>query len=111
MVLHSTEVLERPFTHPPRHPLTKYLNESSIAQFANSAYAKPNIAVVANGASQAELSKWVGEFFTEVPSSSAARYQVKQQSTMEERNVLLMMVVTLWSLLSQAQALSPPELI
>jgi ubiquinol-cytochrome c reductase core subunit 2 len=52
-------------------PLTKYLNESSIAQFASSAYAKPYIAVVANGASQAELSKWVGEFFTEVPSSSA----------------------------------------
>ncbi|KAE9372175.1 LuxS/MPP-like metallohydrolase [Stipitochalara longipes BDJ] len=52
-------------------PLTKYLNESSIAQFANSAYAKSNIAVVANGASQAELAKWVGEFFTDVPSSSA----------------------------------------
>ncbi|PMD56492.1 putative cytochrome b-c1 complex subunit 2 [Hyaloscypha bicolor E] len=53
-------------------PLTRYLNESSIAQFASSAYAKPNIAVVANGASQAELAKWVGEFFTEVPSSSAS---------------------------------------
>lgn len=51
-------------------PLTKYLNESSIAQFASSAYAKPNIAIVANGASQAELAKWVGEFFTDVPSSS-----------------------------------------
>ncbi len=52
-------------------PLTKYLNESSIAQFASSAYAKPNIAVVANGVSQAELSKWVGEFFNDVPDSSA----------------------------------------
>jgi len=51
-------------------PLTKYLNEDSIAQFAASAYAKPNIAVVANGASQADLSKWVGEFFKEVPASS-----------------------------------------
>jgi ubiquinol-cytochrome c reductase core subunit 2 len=50
----------------------KYLNEESIAQFATRAYAKPNIAVVANGASQADLSKWVGEFFTDVPSSSAA---------------------------------------
>jgi ubiquinol-cytochrome c reductase core subunit 2 len=47
------------------------LNEDSIAQFASSAYAKPNIAVVANGASQAELSKWVGEFFKEVPASSS----------------------------------------
>jgi len=52
-------------------PLSKYLNEDSIAQFASSAYAKPNIAVVANGASQAELSKWVGEFFKEVPASSS----------------------------------------
>lgn len=52
-------------------PLSKYLNEESIRDFATSAYAKPNISVVANGASQAELSKWVGEFFTDVPSSSA----------------------------------------
>ena len=47
------------------------MNEDSIAQFAASAYAKPNIAVVANGASQADLSKWVGEFFKEVPASSS----------------------------------------
>jgi ubiquinol-cytochrome c reductase core subunit 2 len=52
-------------------PLGKYLNEGSIQDFAASAYAKPNISVVANGASQAELSKWVGEFFTDVPSSSS----------------------------------------
>jgi ubiquinol-cytochrome c reductase core subunit 2 len=48
----------------------KYVNEESIAAFANSAYAKPNIAVVANGANQAELAKWVGEFFKDVPGSS-----------------------------------------
>jgi ubiquinol-cytochrome c reductase core subunit 2 len=47
------------------------LNEESIKAFASSAYAKPNIAVVANGASQAELAKWVGEFFTNVPGSSS----------------------------------------
>lgn len=52
--------------------LHKYLNEESIAQFAAGAYSKPNIAVVANGADQAELTKWVGEFFTNVNSSSAA---------------------------------------
>jgi ubiquinol-cytochrome c reductase core subunit 2 len=51
--------------------LTKYLNEDSIHSFALSAYAKPNISVVANGSSQAELTKWVGEFFTHVPSSSS----------------------------------------
>jgi ubiquinol-cytochrome c reductase core subunit 2 len=53
-------------------PLGKYLNEESIRAFAASAYAKPNIAVVANGANQAELAKWVGEFFTDVPSSSSS---------------------------------------
>lgn len=53
-------------------PLDKYMNEESIYAFSKSAYAKSNIAVVANGASQAELSKWVGQFFTEVPNTSAA---------------------------------------
>jgi ubiquinol-cytochrome c reductase core subunit 2 len=47
------------------------LNEESIAIFASKAYAKPNISVVANGASQAELTKWVGEFFNDVPSASS----------------------------------------
>lgn len=54
-------------------PLNKYLNEESIRDFAQSAYAKSNIAVVANGANQQELSKWVGEFFGDV--SSGARPQ------------------------------------
>ncbi|CAL3966945.1 hypothetical protein PZA11_003397 [Diplocarpon coronariae] len=53
-------------------PLNKYLNEVSIAKFAQSAYAKSNIAVVANGASQADLTKWVGEFFKGTPSSASA---------------------------------------
>ena len=52
-------------------PFSKYLSGDSIAQFAGSAYAKPNIAIVANGASQADLSKWVGEFFKELPGSSS----------------------------------------
>ena len=47
------------------------MSGESIQDFAASAYAKPNISVVANGASQAELSKWVSEFFTDVPSSSS----------------------------------------
>jgi ubiquinol-cytochrome c reductase core subunit 2 len=46
-------------------PLTKYLNADSIAEYAKKAYTKSNIAVVANGASQADLTKWVGEFFTD----------------------------------------------
>lgn len=55
-------------------PLNTYLNEGAIKEFAASAYAKPNIAVVANGASQAELTKWVGEFFGDVPSSSKHQF-------------------------------------
>jgi Peptidase M16 inactive domain len=42
---------------------TKYLDPEEIYNFARSAYSKPNIAVVANGTSQSELSKWVLEFF------------------------------------------------
>lgn len=42
---------------------TKYLDPEEIYNFALSAYSKSNIAVVANGTSQPELSKWVREFF------------------------------------------------
>ena len=52
-------------------PMTKYLDADSIAQFSEAAYAKSNIAVVANGASHSEFSKWVGEFFTETGEGSA----------------------------------------
>lgn len=52
-------------------PLTKYLDAQGIAEFSDIAYAKSNIAVVANGTSHSEFSKWVGEFFTETGSSSS----------------------------------------
>lgn len=52
-------------------PLKKYLSEDSIAEYAASAYSKSNFAVVANGASQTELSKWVGEFFTDAPTAAS----------------------------------------
>ena len=45
-------------------PMTKYLDESDLAAYSRLAYAKPNIAVVANGANHQELLKWVGEFFS-----------------------------------------------
>jgi ubiquinol-cytochrome c reductase core subunit 2 len=51
-------------------PMTKYLDADSIAAFSEAAYAKDNIAVVANGANHSEFSKWVGEFFTETGSGS-----------------------------------------
>ncbi|KAI9803536.1 MAG: hypothetical protein M1825_001879 [Sarcosagium campestre] len=49
-------------------PLVKYLNEEYLAAFGQAVYSKPNFAIVANGTEQEELSKWVGEFFTETPS-------------------------------------------
>ncbi|KAK4215010.1 Metalloenzyme, LuxS/M16 peptidase-like protein [Rhypophila decipiens] len=50
-------------------PVASYLNEHSVAAFAEAAYTKPNIAVVADGASQAGLAKWI-ELFKDVPTSS-----------------------------------------
>lgn len=44
-------------------PINKYVNAGSIAAFADIAYAKPNFAIVANGADTSALSKWVNEFF------------------------------------------------
>ena len=51
-------------------PISKYLDEEDLAAFSQVAYAKPNFAVVANGASSEELSKWIGEFFTDSPSAA-----------------------------------------
>lgn len=50
--------------------LGPYLNENSIAAFAETVYTKPNIAIVADGASQASLSKWIEPFFRDVPAST-----------------------------------------
>lgn len=51
-------------------PLTKYLNERLLAGASQAAYAKSNLAIVANGVDHSELSKWVGEFFTDAPTSA-----------------------------------------
>ncbi|KAI9815699.1 MAG: ubiquinol-cytochrome c reductase core subunit 1 [Pycnora praestabilis] len=58
----------------PLHPssssaLSKYLHDDYVADYAKAAYSKPNIAIVANGATNTELSKWVGEFFGAAPSA------------------------------------------
>jgi len=50
-------------------PITKYLNAELLQMYSQVAYAKSNFAVVANGASHPELSKWVGQFFTESPAA------------------------------------------
>jgi ubiquinol-cytochrome c reductase core subunit 2 len=50
----------------------KYLDAQGIADFADAAYARKNIAVVANGAANSELSKWVGEFFQDTGAGSTS---------------------------------------
>ena len=51
-------------------PTTKYLDADTIEAFSYAAYAKPNIALVANGADSAELQKWVGEYFADARASA-----------------------------------------
>lgn len=50
-------------------PYTKYLESDVIEWYSKIAYAKPNFAIVANGAEHSELSKWVNEFFDGVPAT------------------------------------------
>ena len=59
-------------------PMSKYLDATGIADFSDAAYARDNIAVVANGATHSDLSKWVKEFFGETGTGSSV---FKIQST------------------------------
>lgn len=61
--------------------LGPYLNENSIAAFAETVYTKPNIAIVADGASQANLSKWIDPFFRDVPASASSPLQLFAEAT------------------------------
>lgn len=54
-----------------------YLDEYALAGFAEAAYTKPNIALVADGAAQSNLSQWADKFFSEVPASSSGQLSVK----------------------------------
>ncbi|OJD31914.1 ubiquinol-cytochrome c reductase core subunit 2 [Diplodia corticola] len=49
----------------------KYIEPETVAEFAAQAYAKPNFAIVANGAEHGELTKWVSEFFSDVSTTKA----------------------------------------
>ncbi|KAJ6439616.1 cytochrome b-c1 complex subunit 2 [Purpureocillium lavendulum] len=62
-------------------PYQKYLNEEYIASYADVVYAKPNIAVVADGASPDALSKWVSQFFKDVPASSQSGQSLKVEAS------------------------------
>lgn len=50
--------------------LGPYLNEHTVAAFAESVYTKPNIAIVADGTTQASLGKWIEPFFRDVKASA-----------------------------------------
>jgi ubiquinol-cytochrome c reductase core subunit 2 len=66
-------------------PLTKYLNGQSIKSFSQDAYTKSNIAVVANGAAQSDLAKWVNEFFGDLSTGSALSSEATKYFGGEER--------------------------
>lgn len=63
--------LGSPLYPSPSTPLKSYLDEHKIAAFADSVYAKSNIALIGDGATTAALSKWTEQFFKSVPASSS----------------------------------------
>lgn len=59
-------------------PFESYFTEDGLAEFAQSAYAKPNISLVSVGPNSSEISKWVSQFFAGHPTASAAgQFKVK----------------------------------
>jgi len=66
-------------------PQFSYLDAEDISKFSESVYVKENIAVVANGASHSEFSKWVGEFFQDTHSGSQVSSPASKYYGGEER--------------------------
>lgn len=67
----------------PLHPTStnlykNYVTADALAEYAGAAYAKPNFAIVANGVDHGELTKWVGEFFTDVPAQPTVDIKAEQ---------------------------------
>ncbi|KAK8150530.1 ubiquinol-cytochrome c reductase core subunit 1 [Beauveria asiatica] len=62
-------------------PAQKYLNEEHVASYADAVYTKPNIAIVAEGANTETLSRWVSQFFKDVPASSQSGQSLKAEAT------------------------------
>ncbi|PMB67480.1 Cytochrome b-c1 complex subunit 2, mitochondrial [Beauveria bassiana] len=62
-------------------PAQKYLNEEHVASYADAVYTKPNIAIVAEGANTQTLSRWVSQFFKDVPASSQSGQSLKAEAT------------------------------
>lgn len=64
--------LGAPITPSQTSPYEKYLSAEALAEFAQDAYAKSNVALVATGPNSADVSKWVGQFFKDLPTGSAS---------------------------------------
>lgn len=64
--------LGTPLTPSQTTPYEKYLSGEALAQYAKDAYSKTNIALVATGPNSADVSKWVGQFFKDLPTGGAS---------------------------------------
>lgn len=53
-------------------PFEQYISTDALVEFAKGAYSKPNIALVSTGPNSAEISKWVSQFFTDLPTSAGS---------------------------------------
>lgn len=62
-------------------PLKSYLNEHSVADYAGAVYAKPNIALVGDGATTTALHKWTEQFFKSVPASPSSAVALNSKAT------------------------------
>ncbi|KAH7321027.1 Metalloenzyme, LuxS/M16 peptidase-like protein [Stachybotrys elegans] len=62
-------------------PYHKYLSEEHIASYADVVYSKPNIAVVADGASAENVSQWVNRFFQDVPAAARSGQVLKTEAS------------------------------
>jgi ubiquinol-cytochrome c reductase core subunit 2 len=58
-------------------PYEKYLSANAVAEYAQSAYAKSNVALVASGPNAADVNKWVSQFFKDLPSCAFSQYKVQ----------------------------------
>ncbi|RDA93003.1 hypothetical protein CP533_5497 [Ophiocordyceps camponoti-saundersi (nom. inval.)] len=62
-------------------PMKQYLNEDYIASYADLVYSKPNFAVIADGASSTDFTKWISQFFQDVPASSQSGQTLKVEAS------------------------------
>jgi len=70
--------LGAPITPSESSPYEKYLSGDALAQFAQDAYSKSNVGIVATGPNSADVSKWVGQFFKDLPTGApSSKYTVQ----------------------------------